>query len=105
MNNITELMKVAEITGSDGLLFTMIVASVTGMIKYIKRTQQDTRNDLKELHKNYRADVCELMNRSRDERIEQRLSLEKISLESNKVMTKLTMTVTELKVMVDSKLR
>tara|TARA_R110002073_G_scaffold140344_3_gene291226 strand:+ start:1939 stop:2256 length:318 start_codon:yes stop_codon:yes gene_type:complete len=105
MQELIELIKVIDTTSSDVLLFALIIASVIGLVRYIKMNKQEVRKDFKDLHKNYRTDICELMNRCRDERAEQRASLEKISLESNKVMTKLTMTVAELKVMVDSKMR
>ena len=91
MQELIELIKVIDTTSSDVLLFALIIASVIGLVRYIKMNKQEVRKDFKELHKNERA--------------EQRASLEKISLESNKVMTKLTMTVAELKVMVDSKMR
>jgi len=45
------------------------------------------------------------MNRCKEERTEQRLSLEKMSESNNKVMTRLTMTVAELKIVVDANIR
>ncbi len=84
-----------------GLASSVVVPA----IGYIVARDKRFRTEIKELNDNHRKDIKDLMFNSRKERQEQRASLEKISLESNKVMTKLTMTVAELKVMVDSKMR
>jgi len=105
MESIKELTEFIENTTPSVLLIVMIVISVILLVKYIQKTQAQTRSDIKEIHKNYRSDIIELMNRCKEERTEQRLSLEKMSESNNKVMTRLTMTVAELKIVVDANIR
>lgn len=105
MESIKELIEVVETTTPYILLVVMIIVSVVFLARYIKQTQAQTRIDIKEIHKNYRSDIIELMNRCKEERTEQRLSLEKMSESNNKVMTRLTMAVAELKIVVDSNIR
>ena len=83
----------------------VVAPLMASAIGYIISRDKRFRTEIKELNDNHRKDIKDLMFNSRKERQEQRESLERISLESNKVMTKLTMTVAELKVMVDSKMR
>tara|TARA_R110002050_G_scaffold147323_1_gene273105 strand:+ start:43 stop:321 length:279 start_codon:yes stop_codon:yes gene_type:complete len=83
----------------------VVAPLMASAIGYIVSRDKRFRTEIKELNDNHRKDIKDLMFNSRKERQEQRESLERISLESNKVMTKLTMTVAELKVMVDSKMR
>ena len=103
-----ELQSIVELLDGNSLdivVLSSLASSVVYLVRYIKKSQAETRVDLKDMHRSYRRDICELMDRSKAERDEQRASLEKISEESNRVMTKLILTVAELKVMVSAKLR
>tara|TARA_R100000541_G_scaffold39020_1_gene46832 strand:+ start:60 stop:419 length:360 start_codon:yes stop_codon:yes gene_type:complete len=102
LKNIIELL---DGNSLDIIVLSSLASSVIYLIRYIKKCQAETRIDLKEMHRSYRKDICELMDRSKAERDEQRASLEKISEESNRVMTKLILTVAELKVMVSARLK
>lgn len=86
-----------------------IVSAVTTVIApsigYIISREKKFRQEVKELNSVHRDDIKELMKGSKKERDEQRASLESITAESNRIMTNLTITVAELKIMVDSKMR
>ena len=105
MEIFESITKVVENTASYSLLISLVLVSIYFLVKYIKKMQEQTRLDIKDVHKSYRNDIIELMNRCKEERDEQRATLEKMSSDSNEVMKELTIAVAELKLIVDIKLR
>jgi len=86
-------------------ILTVLMPILGSLSAYMVNREKKFRSEIKELNSIHRKDIKELMSSGKKERDEQRVSLEKISLESNRVMTKLISTVAELKVMVSARLK
>jgi len=98
--------------GPYAALIGLVLYAIYYLIMYVKKIQEESRNDIKEMQRQYREDIGELLDDAKQEREESRTSIENMSAnttkaidELNKTVTDLTLTVSKMETLIEFKLK
>lgn len=100
--DILELLKEGSPTV---ILLACVLFAIRYLVLYVKKQQEESRADIKDMQQTYRKDIGDLLDSAKVERTEQRVSMEKMVHETNTVVSGLSIAVKELQVIVQSKMK